>query len=268
MRVDVITPRNRLLGVLAACALLAWGLALLGLGGHIRPLPDDPALAGELPQWKPPAAVAPGPLSDYAAIAERPLFYEDRKPHAFVIEGATGGEQAPASDFALTSVLIAPGLRMAILQLASGGTSVRLKLGESADALPGWRLVELEPRLAVLEGPQGRRSLELRVFDGAGGAVQASSAPVLENAPSPPPPVTATPPAPPSSPDDGGTRPPYQISRTAPPEQPVIAPPAEIATQMTPEQQVDVIRQRIEARRRQLREQYQQQATPRPTDRP
>src|SRR5690606_10442160 len=33
---------------------------------------------------------------------------------------------------------------------------------------PGWQLIALEPRQAVFEGPGGRKTLELRVFDGRG----------------------------------------------------------------------------------------------------
>ena len=58
---------------------------------------------------------------------------------------------------------------MAILQSTAGGESVRVKLGESPDAAPNWRLVEVNPRSVVIAGPDGQRTLELRVFDGAGG---------------------------------------------------------------------------------------------------
>ena len=55
------------------------------------------------------------------------------------------------------------------MQPAQGGEGLRVKLGESPAGFPGWRLTELAPRRAVFDGPEGRRELELRVFDGAGG---------------------------------------------------------------------------------------------------
>lgn len=241
MRADAIGPRTWMLGAVAIWAVLAWVLALSGLGGGIGPLPDDPSLAAELPQWRAPAAERLGPLPQYAAVGERPLFDEDRRPKPFFIEGTGGGDAAPASDFELSSVLITPTLRMAILQPAQGGEPVRMKLGEANEALPGWRLTELAPRSAVLEGPEGRRTLELRVFAGGEApapADAATPAPAASNAATP----TAN-----AAPTAGAP------SQTAP------KPPATEAPLMNSEQQMQAIRQRIEARRRQLREQQQQE---------
>ena len=55
MRTDAIGPRTWLLAALAGWAILAWLLALFGMGGNIRPLPADPALVQALPQLRPPA---------------------------------------------------------------------------------------------------------------------------------------------------------------------------------------------------------------------
>src|SRR3546814_19571789 len=65
--------------------------------------------------------------------------------------------------------MIAPDFRMAILQPREGGDSVRVRVGTAPEAAPGWRLVSLEPRRAVFDGPAGERKRELRVFDGEGG---------------------------------------------------------------------------------------------------
>ena len=43
MRVEDAGPRTWLLAALAGCALVAWLLAVAGMGGRIEPLPDDPA---------------------------------------------------------------------------------------------------------------------------------------------------------------------------------------------------------------------------------
>lgn len=238
MRVDAIGPRTWMLGAVAAWAVLVWVLALAGLGGSVGPLPDDPSLAAELPQWRAPAAERLGPLPQYAAVGERPLFDEERRPKPFFIEGAGGADAAPASDFELSSVLITPTLHMAILQPAQGGEPVRMKLGEANEALPGWRLTELAPRSAVLEGPEGRRTLELRVFAGSGEAPARAAAPAVSDA--------ATPPA-------------NAAPATGAPPQTAPKPPVAEAPPMNSEQQMQAIRQRIEARRRQLREQQQQE---------
>ena len=44
MRIDAFGPRTWLLATLAGWALLVWILALFGMGGQVRPLPDDPSL--------------------------------------------------------------------------------------------------------------------------------------------------------------------------------------------------------------------------------
>src|SRR5690606_3780153 len=73
-------------------------------------------------------------------------------------------------DYVLNSVLIAPGINLAIIEPTQGGESVSVRMGGSADAIPGWRLVELQPRAAVFDGPGGRRTLELRTWTGDGEA--------------------------------------------------------------------------------------------------
>jgi general secretion pathway protein N len=107
----------------------------------------------------------------------------------------------------------------------------RVKLGDLLEGT-SWRLVELQPRRASFEGPQGRRDLELRVFDGTG-------------APMPATPVAARP-----APDT--------IENAEPVAPPPAAVPAPLPAlpmaqdepvEMTPEQQVEAIRRRIEARR-------------------
>lgn len=257
MRADTISPRTWLLAALAGWALLVLLLALFGLGGRIEPLPADPALTQPLPRLPAAAPERLGPLAQYADIGARPLFSENRQPQPFFLSGE--GEAAPqAFDFVLSSVLITPQLRLAILQPSAGGEGVRVKLGDAPPAMPGWRLLELEPRSAVFEGPEGRRTLELRVFDGSGGA--------------PPTVLTAAPPAPiPGAPGrvTGGTAPPIPVPVPTPqavenPGAPADADgmPAASAPPATTEEQMDAIRKRIEARREQMRRQNQSPTTP------
>lgn len=254
MRTDAIGPRTWLLAALAGWAILAWLLALFGMGGRIRPLPADPELVQVLPQLRPPSAERLGPMTQYSETAARPLFSESRQPVPFFISGEEGGEQPQSFDFVLSSVLITPGLKMAILQATEGGESVRVKLGDAPESAPNWQLVEINPRSVVIAGPEGRKTLELRVFDGVGGEAPTAVPPAVP-APMPtgpaqqvqPPRVSAVPPPDSAKPQPtpGGAAPPKTEGTAAP--QP----------ELTTEQQMDLIRKRIEARRAQLREQGQ-----------
>lgn len=226
MRPDRIPPATWLLGAAAAWAVLGALLAWAGMGGHVAAADA----AGVAPQPLPrPAADAGGPApAAFDAFAARPPFARDRRPHPFVLPG--GGDEGTRGDpslfdYVLSSVMITPQLRLAIVEPASGGEPVRVREGATADGLDGWRLVELRPRAAVFEGPGGRRELELRTWAGGGDG----------SLPAPPPAVE--PPAPVAPPATAADKP---------------AEPTQVA------QQMDAIRRRIEARRAQLRRESQQ----------
>ena len=253
MRTDAIGPRTWLLAALAGWAVLAWLLALFGMGGSIRPLPADPTLVQALPQLHAPATERLGPIAQYSETGARPLFSESRQPQPFFISGEEGGEQPRSFDFVLSSVLITPALKMAILQTTEGGESVRVKLGESPESAPNWQLVEINPRSVVIAGPEGRQTLELRVFDGTGGQAPTAMSPPASSPPTGPvqqvqPPRRSTAPAP-----DGTVPPPGSADAMSP----KVDNTASAEPELTTEQQMDLIRKRIEARRAQLREQGQ-----------
>lgn len=248
MRLEHVATRTWLLGAFAGWAVAAWILALAGMGGHVSVLPADPALLQALPQPAPSPPDRVGPLSQYAEVASRPLFSSDRRPRPFFLQQAAGeGTDANAFDYVLTSVLITPRTKLAILQPSAGGESVLVRFGEAAEALPEWRLVELDPRSAVFEGPGGRKALDLRVWDGKGGqpptavdAVTDADAAVPADMPAPPPPPPA------NAVKAGG------LGEDKPdPEE------AERARQ-----QMESIRKRIEERRAQLRREAGQQPPP------
>lgn len=269
MRVEDVGARTWLLGGVALWALASWALGLAGLGGRIERLPPDPSLVQRLPAAAAGTEDRLGPLEQYAGFGERPLFTADRRPQPFVINPED--EDAPAEfEYVLTSVLMTPGLEVAIVQPAEGGESVRLKIGESPAGAQGWQLTSISPRGAVFDGPQGQRTLELRVFDGTGGE----------------PPTAMSAPAQPGTPARAGTAAAQPASRArsaaapvaadaARPE-PVPAPagepattegaaqpsapatPPETPTARSSEEQVQAIRARIEARRARMREQAQQ----------
>jgi general secretion pathway protein N len=253
VRVDSAGPRTWLLATVAGWALLAWMLALAGMGARAALLADDPGLLQPLPQPRPSPPERLGPLAQYAEIGARPLFAEDRRPHPFSLQSADGEEtEANTFDYVLTSVLITPQLHMAIVQPTQGGDSVRIKLGEASEDLPAWRLVELNPRSAVFEGPEGRKALDLRTFDGVGGQAPTSVSAGDRTAN-----ATAT----------AGARPPPEAAvqvdadpaAEAAPEPPV---PASAPQPTATEKQMDAIRKRIEARRAQLRQEARQNAAP------
>ncbi|HEX7802068.1 MAG TPA: hypothetical protein VF471_04870 [Pseudoxanthomonas sp.] len=266
MRIDAFGPRTWLLAALAGWALLAWVLALFGMGGQIRPLADDPSLVNALPKLPQQAPERLGPLAQYSEIAARPLLSQSRKPQPFFIQGQEGGEQPQTFDFILTSVLITPQLQMAILQPSQGGEGVRLKVGDAPESAQGWRVAEIHPRSVVIQGPEGPRTLELRIFDGLSGQPPSASPVSPGSAPPVQPPATAVPPPPSTSavmttPSRPMPVPPAGKASPAPPSG--SQPQAE--TPMTTEQQMEAIRQRIEARRAQLRQQGQAPPPPNKT---
>jgi general secretion pathway protein N len=264
MRFDDAPPRTWLLAALAGWALVAWALALAGMGGRIGLLEEDPGLLRPLPPLRPAAAERLGPLGQYSEIASRPLFSTDRRPKPFSLRGANGEAQATQFDYRLTSVLITPGLQLAILQPPDGSKSVRVRVGEAPESHPAWRLTTLNPRSAVFEGPEGQRTLDLRVFDGQGGQPPTPSA-----APTPRPGAPGM-----NNPADGSVPPPRPIveaprpAGTTNPAVPVPPPPrtdapeANAPAPQTDQAQMEAIRQRIQARREQLRQQQQSRTQP------
>ncbi|GAB2490032.1 hypothetical protein [Arenimonas alkanexedens] len=237
-----LRPVGALLAAVAAWAVGLLLLALAGLGGRVGLHPGNASLAPPVPQVRLEVVGSRlGPASDYLEIGNRPLLSVDRRPSA-VLAGAGSGD-APL-DAVLTSVLIADDVRLVILQHTADRSSRRVRLGDLVEGT-AWRLVEVEPRRAVFDGPEGRREMALRVFDGTGGEpvtqVAAPAAPVPSPAPAPglalAEAVAATPPPPSTSSTD--------ISGSSGGERPTQSAP------VTPEQQVEAIRRRIEARRAQ-----------------
>jgi general secretion pathway protein N len=242
VRLEDVSQRTWLLAAVAGWALAAWVLALAGMGGRVTPLADDPSLLQALPK---PTRAPPerlGPFGQYAEIAARPLFSQDRRPQPFSL----GGDEDTSDDFdyMLTSVLLVPQVKLAMVQPTGGGEPLRIKLGDSVAEAPAWRLVALDPRSAVFEGPAGRKTLELRVFDGTGGALPSAS----EDADALADKAASATPAP-SAGVAGGQGAQKPDAKPAP-------------ARSSTEQQMDALRKRIEQRRAQLRAQSRQAADP------
>jgi len=222
-------PTLVLATVTAWTVLLALAAAL-GMGGRIAPHPADPALAPPLPEIAAPRAeIASRPLSEFTAVIERPLFSPDRRPQVVQLGGAE--VEASAGELELTSVILTPELRMALFRDTDSGQTLRAREGAPIEGRPGWRVLELEPRSVVVDGPQGTSTLLLRTFDGRGGeaptplreAPRAVAAPAVSS--------------------------PVQTQTAETDDEP--SPPNLINARERAEQ----IRQRIEARRAELREQ-------------
>lgn len=221
-------------------ALLILLLAFSGLGARFDALPVNASLAKPLPVVKIVQNKATlEPMSNYLEVGTRPLLMLDRRPG--VVQAAPGEESAAELDVSLGSVLITSNLKMAIFRDNKDSSSRRVRLGDLIEGT-GWRLVQLEPRRAILEGPTGQRSMDLLVFNGKGGqsptpivvavpASQADGGSAMQNAP----PVAA--PVVQAMPVNTGN----VASTTAPVNQ-----------SMTQEQQIEAIRQRIAARRAQM----------------
>lgn len=252
MRLDDAGPRTWLLATVAGWALATWVLALAGMGGRIAPLPDDAAGAAPLPRPAPPAEPPLGPLAQYAQVGERPLFTSDRRPQPFSLQQPDQPGEQRSFEYVLTGVLLGPSLQMAVLQPAGGGEPERIRVGESPRELGSWRLVELHPRSAVFEGPDGTRALDLRNWDGSGGMAPTA---VRTSAREPAAVESAGPERPgPQGPAVAGSD--AGIVAPAPPPS---AAAGQAETVATPEDQMEAIRRRIEARRAQLRREAQQQ---------
>ena len=238
---EALRPATWLSGAVAAWCLGLLILAFVGLGGRVGPHPADPALGPAIPELRfSESAQRLSVAADYLAVGERPLFNPDRRPAPVAV--VSNEQQAPFNGV-LTSVLITDTLRMAIFSEENGQVSKRVRLGDTVPGT-GWRLASLEPRRALLEGPEGQRALDLRVFDGQGGAAPTPVAAIAEDKPDTP----SAPGAPVGAGQPGPSSPPSLVQQAAQAN-------AESQRSAAEQAQIDAIRARIEARRAQLAEQ-------------
>lgn len=263
MRIDDAGPRTRLLAAVAGVAVLAWALTVAGLGGRVAPLDDASGVLAPLPTLPAVPAAGPDARDAHEAIAARPLFSPDRTPQPFFLENDDGEKTQESFNYVLTSVLLTPGLQLAILQPPDGSASFRVQLEHGPEPHPAWHLVELDERSAIFEGPEGRRTLQLRVFDGVGGSPPTvlrrpggaadGQGHVLSALPAEAPARRVEGVSEPVDPNDGQApvreQPPAPVppDGTQDPSDTAAAPSATDAAQM------DSIRQRIQARREKLR---------------
>lgn len=243
-----------------ACAVLALLLVALwaGVGRGVRwsaPTPPPPlAGAGQA------AAVAPrlGPVGQYAAVWQHPLFSENRQPEP---QAAGGGEAGPSiGQLVLTGVMLTPQLHAALLRDASGNKSYVVREGS---ALPdgSWTLHALQPRGAVFVNARGERTeLELKVatVSPQRGAPprQPGAGPSPQAAPKPEPMGEGGVQVQEVEPASSGSMP----EAPAPiPLQPQVQTPPSAPTDAAAEARVQALKQRIEERRRRMEQRPQPQ---------
>lgn len=214
-----LRPSSLLLLALCVWSVQMAILALSGLGRGYTLHPDDSALAPALPELHFPPARSASAHTTVLAAAERPLFSVDRRPQAVRVSAEASQAELKLT---LTGVIATPGTSIATFKDDGANKPLRARVGMVLEGHPEWRLLSVSPRSALLEGPDGQLTLELRAFDGSGGQA--------------PTPAASTPVA--VSPNAGTTT----ASNTTTP-----SPDAAVA-------QAEAIRARIQARRAQLRE--------------
>lgn len=234
MQIRELPVPTLVLGVVAVWSLLVAVAAFSGLAGRVGLHPDDPASVPGIAQLNLSQARTELPNMDqYAEVAQRPLFNADRRPLPVdeVADGDVEAEPPPSPlEITLTSVIISGEIKIAIVQDGRSQATQSVRVGNNLEGdQSGWKLVELGPRKAVFEGPGGRAEADLRVFDGSGAqAPTAVSSPTTSSSS--------------ASVAESGE----QIDQN---DGETVA----VATE-TPESRAELIRRRIEERRRQMRE--------------
>lgn len=123
--------------------------------------------AGQGVRWNKPRAVAPlpppgrgaalpppQPLDRFALVWQKPLFSPDRRPSALADAGGAVG------DLALTGVILTRDVHIALVHDKSNNRDLQIVEGR---ATPDgrWTLVQVHPRAAVFDAPDGRVELKL-----------------------------------------------------------------------------------------------------------
>ncbi|MGD9583811.1 MAG: hypothetical protein AB7V26_09150 [Lysobacterales bacterium] len=185
-----MTPTRRISIILSSLVTVLGSLGVaqsFGLGEGYRLLPTRPLSVDQdvlaqldhepfkLESW-----------GEYASVLEHPLFNEDRQPTP--VEAVAGADAdaepaVPPINVTLTSIILTPTVKLAIVRDKASGKSQVVKLGTPLDGeQSGWKLVEVNPRMAIFEGQgMGRQNLELDVADkgpsgGAGAAAPGTPA--------------------------------------------------------------------------------------------
>ena len=151
-------PDAKLVGRGAACLLLA--VALVAEWQAFATV--VPAVAPAVPPADTPGApegarAAPlEPLATYAAVTERPLFNQSRRPPAAPVGAAPGELQR---NFSVAGIMLSGAERIALVQ--QGGEKKLLSVREG-QSLGGWTVRSIAADRVVLVGRDGEIALPLR----------------------------------------------------------------------------------------------------------
>ena len=223
-----------MIGLAAGCALLAITLMvqLAGFGRGYGWLADEAGVApldvGTIDR----TPFSLPPESTYSAIAERPLFNDDRQPTP--IDALADAEPAAPPvplNITLTGVIVTSKVRLAMIQDKARNQPLALKVGMPLEGEQSqWTLVEVNARSAVFVNPANERS-EVELETSAVPLPAVAAAPAIQQ------PV-----------------PPRQTTKPGQPQQQPAQPGAgPVAEQGATNANEDLV-QRIEERRRQMRE--------------
>lgn len=243
-------------GILALVAVAQY--AGLGSGYRLEPVESADSAAATTVAALGGEPVRLPPWSHYAEVLARPLFNESRAPElqesTVVVDPAAGGNAQPLNA-TLSGVILSGAVRLALVTDNAKGETFGVRVGQPlAGDQSGWTLVELGPRGAVFEGAGlGRQTLALETD--ARGATPGAPAPqpVAQPAPS----AAAADPAAAAQTGMANAMIGGNLPAAGMPAQP--APGVAGAPGADPQQlaNADEIRKRIEARRRELREEAQ-----------
>lgn len=161
---------DRALRALLGCgSLILLTVLIIELSGaplSPEPEPQTASVPGIRTEQTTPRTDPLPPLSDYAAIIERPLFTPDRRTHAGNLPTTQAAKtKKPAglpdpSDLVLTAVIITEDTRMAILESDRGKAIHKMAQGESVN---GWLLADIQPEAVSLKKGNEVKMLELRI---------------------------------------------------------------------------------------------------------
>ena len=154
--------RRPMLGWSAACLLLAMAIMAewWGLGSS-----QSVAAAIEPPSAAPsPAAQNPipplGPLQTYAAVVERPLFTQSRRPPPENAEAQPGIQ----ANLSIAGILISGGERIALIRRDNEHKLTRVREGQS---LGDWTIRSIAADRVILAGRSGDATLLLQTRQAA-----------------------------------------------------------------------------------------------------
>ncbi|HEX5304874.1 MAG TPA: hypothetical protein VFW82_02175 [Dyella sp.] len=145
-----LTPGLVLLAAVLGAIFVA---LLLGAGQGVRWNPPRATAAPLPPPARGAALPPPQPLQRFAQVWQKPLFSPDRRPAALGDAGAVG-------DLALTGVILTRNLHIALVHDKSNNRDLQIMEGKSTPD-GRWTLVDVHPRSAVFDSPDGRVELKL-----------------------------------------------------------------------------------------------------------